>query len=643
MNETTASVRRGKRSAGQGLLEFALILPLLLLIIMAIIDFGWIFLVYANVFNASREGVRYGVTRPRDYFGIDSSARSRIAIVPSDDVNISTWYDHGPDEATAWFTDTNTVQIGDRVVVDVQYTVMPITPLMQPILGDLNLHARAARTIQNLGDAVSLPPPGSGGPPGGDAGDGGVTTTATATSDGTTTPSATPEGSPTPTPDGTTTSTSTPFPTGSPTPTPLPIVIADPLTHGDMTVEGDAQPGKWVTMRDIQSGVIMEVEVGQDGNFIFELDDPLVGGHTVVVQGYGQQDTAVVEGGTPTATPTSTPSPTPTPATAFIVVSPECAGAGQRTITVYGYNMPTSGAQLHHWGVYWDYGGSGQQYASVAPGSTTIQQAFNVNLAWGTYTVRIQAEKSNGGLSSAPDTQLTYEFESPCSVSLPNLQVTGLALQEPVTGTNQSVYLDVGISNVGTADVTTLFWVDLFADPDMETSLDQQVSVDWVALNGLSAGATLTFTMYYLPGFDSLGDHTLVAMADTWNQIIEFEEEDNVSELVTLTLTQDNPTPTPVPTVTGTPPAPGGFSGTVYVDGFPQLGADVYIYDLTGRLVASTRSGMNGAYLVDDLMPGEYVIVGQMRMGNQLYRSQATSTVPDGTVVTGVDLMLVEL
>jgi Flp pilus assembly protein TadG len=637
------SASRKRRGKGQGLLEFALILPLLLLIIMAIIDFGWILLVYANVFNASREGVRYGVTRPRDYDGINANARSRIAMVPADDVSISTWYDRGPEVASDWFTDTNEVNIGDRVVVDVQYAVIPITPLMQPILGELNLHANAARTIQSLGDAVSLPPPGSGGPPGG--------ATATATLTGSETPTATSSGMETPTPTpGTPTPSATYFPSATPTPTPLPIDISDPLTEGDMTVEGSAQANRWVTMRDIQSGVQMDVEVDDTGHFLFSLFQPLVGGHTVVVQGYGQQDTAVVQGGLPTATPTTIPTPTPTPATEYIFADPSCGGIGERTIDVVGRNWPPADPpNFEQIGVYWDYGGPNEQKVVIPAGPSTFTATFTVNIDRGTYTIFAQAEKPNGEPTDNQNNyEYTVEYQSPCDASFPNLQVTGLALQDPVpTGTYEEVWLDVTVSNVGDADVASLFWVDLYADPDMETPLVEQASVDWVAINGLSVGSSITFTMYYLGGFTSIGDHIVVGVVDTWDQIAESEEADNVSAPLTVTLSVDNPEPTPVPTSAATPESPGSINGNVRISmdsgTIGQEGADVYVYDSYGRLVASARSGVNGYYTVGNLEPGDYVVVGQIRLSGILYRGQNVVTVPPDTTVNAVDVYLIEV
>jgi len=49
----------GKKN-GQGLVEFALILPVLLLLLFGIIDFGWMIFNYSQLYNAMREATRYG-------------------------------------------------------------------------------------------------------------------------------------------------------------------------------------------------------------------------------------------------------------------------------------------------------------------------------------------------------------------------------------------------------------------------------------------------------------------------------------------------------------------------------------------------------------------------------------------------------
>ena len=50
-----------KNRKGQSLVEFALILPLLLFLVMGIIQFGFILSGYVTVSNAAREGARVGI------------------------------------------------------------------------------------------------------------------------------------------------------------------------------------------------------------------------------------------------------------------------------------------------------------------------------------------------------------------------------------------------------------------------------------------------------------------------------------------------------------------------------------------------------------------------------------------------------
>ena len=68
--------RGSRREAGQELVEFALILPLLLLLFLGIIEFGRAILAYNTIANAAREGARYGIVDP-DRHGRDRSSSAR--------------------------------------------------------------------------------------------------------------------------------------------------------------------------------------------------------------------------------------------------------------------------------------------------------------------------------------------------------------------------------------------------------------------------------------------------------------------------------------------------------------------------------------------------------------------------------------
>ncbi len=603
---------------GQGLVEFALILPVLLLLIFGILEFGRMLFIYANLFNAAREASRYALTDPGNQVAIQYEARHRIVLVPPEDVQINIWYDKGPPTYRG-VTDPNHLVVGDRVIIDLRYNAEFITPLIQPFAPSLPIQVVARRTIQRV-HVIQTPTPA---PP---------TFTPTPTNTPTPGPSPTPtpvRNTPTPPPSATPTITPVPSPTPSPTPTPIPIVIQKPLLAGQTVVSGTAQPGQNLILRNIQTGFQMETTVGPDGRFTFQLPAPLVVGHTIVVQGYGTQDVAVVQGGM------STPTPTPTPSGPSLTVSPACMPEGNRSVTVRGDRWSTGG-QIKQIGIYWD----GTRVLTLQP-AQTFTATFTINATRGTHTVLARTEKSNG--QPTGNVSLTKTVEVPCQGQFPNLRITSLRLLNPEPlGTYQTVHVEVTLANTGTADIASLFWVDLYADPRLDVPLEQQASVDWVAVNGLAAGTSITFTMWVDGGFKTVGNHTLLAIADTWNQIAESEETDNASDVLTVTVMVQNPepTPTPTPTPTTTPIAPGGISGTTYVEGVPQSGVDVYLYDSNGRLIASVRSGTRGVYSFSNLAPGDYSLVAQMRVGDVLYRGANVATVYPGTTTQGVDITL---
>jgi Flp pilus assembly protein TadG len=61
MAQVNSAVRRLRSERGAELIEMALVLPLLLLVIVGIIDFGFLFARYEVLTNAAREGARIAV------------------------------------------------------------------------------------------------------------------------------------------------------------------------------------------------------------------------------------------------------------------------------------------------------------------------------------------------------------------------------------------------------------------------------------------------------------------------------------------------------------------------------------------------------------------------------------------------------
>ncbi|HOU14179.1 MAG TPA: TadE/TadG family type IV pilus assembly protein [Anaerolineae bacterium] len=623
-----------RKQKGQGLVEFALILPILLLVVIGTIEFARIFLIYVNVSNAAREGARYGMVNPTDYIGINQRVADSVVLSIPSNLSVLIRYDTGPGGTE--YTDPNNVAVGHRVIVEVQYQVDALTPIFAPFVpADFKVDVRNSRTIQSLKLVYTTPSPAPG-----------MTTTPSTSTATPSTPASTatstPGGAPTNTPGGpTNTPTNTPPPTSTPTPRPLiPIIITKPLWADTNVVRGTGEPNQVITLRIVQTGYQISGVIDASGNFMFTVWPLLVGGHTVIVQGYGSQDLAIVQVRTPTPTPTIPPTDPyiriTTPATA-------CTNEQFATITVIGGNWSSSAKNMY---LYWDGDlNNAVCVATLSGGNFTC--TFDAFVTVGDHTITGIARKSNGSAVGSP---ATVPFKRPCSGTptpsptpavLSDLRITGIRLQNlPPLGTYENLRVTVSVQNTGTVDVASLFWVDLYADAT--GVLTNQASIDYVAVNAIAAGSTVSFTMYVPGGFKTVGTHTLQAMVDTWNQVRETNEANNISALLPVTVTVNNPAPTPTPTPAGTTPPPGTIQGVTYLNGPPQSNVSVYVYAADGRLVGSGRSDANGNYTITNIPAGTYTVVGELRLANILYRGQvAPVNVGAGQTTTGVNIDLV--
>jgi len=69
-------MRRKVYEHGQDLVEYALIAPLLLMLVLGSIDLANVIFSYDTIGNAAREGARYGIIHPVDQAGISARAQS---------------------------------------------------------------------------------------------------------------------------------------------------------------------------------------------------------------------------------------------------------------------------------------------------------------------------------------------------------------------------------------------------------------------------------------------------------------------------------------------------------------------------------------------------------------------------------------
>lgn len=119
--------KKGKNEDGQAMVEFALILPIFLLILCGILDFGWLFYNQLSLNNACREGARYAVVNTAD--GADTQAiinhieNTTTTVFANDGVDITVTYS-SPSDPTS----------GD-ITVTLEADISFFTPVLSTVLG----------------------------------------------------------------------------------------------------------------------------------------------------------------------------------------------------------------------------------------------------------------------------------------------------------------------------------------------------------------------------------------------------------------------------------------------------------------------------------------------------------------------------
>ena len=81
--------KRHGEERGATLVEFALIMPLLLILVLGVVEFGYLFAQFNEVRHAAREGARYAaVSNPADYNGDSSADSSDVVAATCDALNL---------------------------------------------------------------------------------------------------------------------------------------------------------------------------------------------------------------------------------------------------------------------------------------------------------------------------------------------------------------------------------------------------------------------------------------------------------------------------------------------------------------------------------------------------------------------------
>lgn len=116
-----------KREDGQSMVEFALILPIFLLILCGIIDFGWLFYNQLSLNNACREGARYAVVHTAE------NADTQAIINHIENLSTNVFANDGVD-ITVTYSAPSDPTSGD-ITVSMEADISFFTPVLSTVLG----------------------------------------------------------------------------------------------------------------------------------------------------------------------------------------------------------------------------------------------------------------------------------------------------------------------------------------------------------------------------------------------------------------------------------------------------------------------------------------------------------------------------
>jgi Flp pilus assembly protein TadG len=124
-------VRRGRGDGGQAAVELALVLPLVVVVLLAVVQVGLVVRDQILVVHAAREAAREAAVEP----AADAPRRAALAgsALADDRLSVTSSGRGGP---------------GSRVRVEVRYRAPTAVPLVGKAVGDLTLEATATMRVE---------------------------------------------------------------------------------------------------------------------------------------------------------------------------------------------------------------------------------------------------------------------------------------------------------------------------------------------------------------------------------------------------------------------------------------------------------------------------------------------------------------
>ncbi len=153
---------RGSKTAGRGqsLVEFALVFPIAILLLMAVFDVGRAVFAYNGLTNAAREGARLAVVN-QDEASIEQRVTDMTYVTGvsnAGDPDLVRFHQEGPNPTTPTSNPVcTTMAMGCVAIVTVESDWTAITPVIGQIIGPITLTARSELPVEFVCPNPSIP------------------------------------------------------------------------------------------------------------------------------------------------------------------------------------------------------------------------------------------------------------------------------------------------------------------------------------------------------------------------------------------------------------------------------------------------------------------------------------------------------
>lgn len=154
-----------RRDTAQSIVEMAIVMPMMLMLIFAIIDFSWYIFGYATVYQAARNGAETASKLPPfaewiEARGMDSSDPCMNTIRNQVQSQAVLFFDGIWDQTSVSYPNGgHTRNLFDRgpIEVSIRYDIEPLTPLQNlvPVFGNngvMTVEVATRRSLQGLGN-----------------------------------------------------------------------------------------------------------------------------------------------------------------------------------------------------------------------------------------------------------------------------------------------------------------------------------------------------------------------------------------------------------------------------------------------------------------------------------------------------------